>query len=106
MYLTAVDNNEAERAIKAFVHMRKNSLFVGSDAGGKAAAIHLSFLASCKQNKIDPVAYLTDVFTRINSMKTGELWQLLPDRWAQARKESNIQANSSENNLSKKPSMR
>ena len=101
-----IDNNEAERAIKAFVLMRKNSLFVGSDAGGKAAAIHLSFLASCKQNKIDPVAYLTDVFTRINSMKTSELWQLLPDRWAQARKESNIQANSSENNLSKKPSMR
>jgi transposase len=101
-----IDNNEAERAIKAFVLMRKNSLFVGSDAGGKAAAIHLSFLASCKQNKIDPVAYLTDVFTRINSMKTSELAQLLPDRWAQARKESNTQANSSENNLSKKPSMR
>jgi len=82
-----IDNNEAEQAIKDFVLMRKNSLFVGSDLGGKAAAIHLSFLASCKRNKIDPVAYLADVFTRINSLKTSELEQLLPNRWAQSRKE-------------------
>lgn len=82
-----IDNNEAEQAIKDFVLMRKNSLFVGSDLGGKAAAIHLSFLASCKRNKIDPVAYLADVFTRINSMKTSELEQLLPNRWSQSRKE-------------------
>jgi transposase len=81
-----VDNNVAEQAIKDFVLMRKNSLFVGSDAGGRAAAIHLSFMASCKANNINPVEYLTDVLTRINSMKTSELAQLLPDRWAQSRK--------------------
>ena len=81
-----IDNNESERAIKAFVLMRKNSLFVGSDAGGKAAATHLSFIASCKRNNINPVEYLTDVFTRINSMKTSQLDQLLPHRWAEIQK--------------------
>jgi transposase len=81
-----IDNNVAERAIKDFVLMRKNSLFVGSDAGGKAAAIHLSFMASCKANNVNPVEYLTYVFTRINSMKTSELEQLLPNRWAKSRK--------------------
>jgi transposase/regulator of replication initiation timing len=81
-----IDNNSAEQAIKDFVLMRKNSLFVGSDAGGRAAAIHLSFMASCKANNINPVEYLTDVFTRINSMKTSELAQLLPNRWAKSRK--------------------
>jgi transposase len=81
-----IDNNASERAIKSFVLMRKNSLFVGSDAGGKAAATHLSFMASCKRNNINPVDYLTDVFTRINSMKTSELDQLLPHRWAEIQK--------------------
>lgn len=76
-----MDNNETERTIKIFILTRKNSLFFGSDAGGRAAAIHLSFVASCERNKVDPLAYLTDVFTRINSMKFSELEQLLPDRW-------------------------
>lgn len=74
-------NNAAEREIKDFVIDRKNFLFAGSDAGGKSIAILLTLIASAKRNKIDPRAYLTDVFTRINSMKTSELEQLLPDRW-------------------------
>ena len=81
-----IDNNTSEQAIKSFVLMRKNSLFAGSDAGGMAAATHLSFIASCKRNNINPVEYLTDVFTRINSMKTSELDQLLPYRWAEIQK--------------------
>lgn len=81
-----IDNNTSEQAIKSFVLMRKNSLFTGSDAGGKAAATHLSFIASCKRNNISPVDYLTDVFTRINSMRTSELEQLLPHRWAGIQK--------------------
>jgi transposase len=83
--LTAFDNNACERTIKSWVLVRKNILFVGSDAGGKAAAIHLSFIASCNRLGIDPLEYLTDVYTRINSMKTSELDQLLPDRWARNR---------------------
>jgi len=81
-----IDNNTSEQAIKSFVLMRKNSLFAGSDAGGIAAATHLSFIASCKRNNINPIDYLTDVFTRINSMKTSQLDQLLPHRWAQIQK--------------------
>jgi transposase len=74
-------NNASERAIKQFVLARKNFLFAGSDDGGRAAAIHLSLVVSAKQNGIDPLAYMTDVLTRINSLKTSELDQLLPDRW-------------------------
>jgi transposase len=85
-----IDNNGAERAIKNFVLSRKNFLFIGSDAGGKAMAINLSFIVSCKRNNINPVAYLADVFSRINSMKTSELDQLLPDRWAKAQKQKPV----------------
>ncbi|MBZ0188468.1 MAG: transposase domain-containing protein, partial [Candidatus Obscuribacterales bacterium] len=76
-----IDNNETEQAIKGFVLSRKNFLFAGSNDGGSAAAVHLSFIASCNRNNIDPLDYLTDVFTRINSLKTSELEQLLPNRW-------------------------
>lgn len=79
-----IDNNPCERAIKQWCLIRKNSLFVGSDAGGKALAIHLSFVSSCNRLGIDPLEYLTDVYTRINSMKLSELEQLLPDRWAKS----------------------
>jgi len=77
----SIDNNETERAIKEFVLARKNFLFVGSDAGGRAMAVHLTLIHSWTRNNIYPVAYLTDVFTRINSMKTSELHQLLPHVW-------------------------
>jgi transposase len=80
-----VDNNACEREIKDFVLDRKNFLFAGSDAGGKAIAILLSLISSAKRNNVEPREYLTDVFSRINSMKTSELEQLLPDRWAKAR---------------------
>jgi transposase len=80
-----IDNNACERSIKSWVLVRKNALFLGSDAGGKAAAIHLSFISSCDRLGIDPLEYLTDVYSRINSMKTSELEQLLPDRWARSR---------------------
>lgn len=53
----------------------------GSEAAAKAGAIHLSLVASAKRNGIDPVAYLIDIFTRINSLRTSELEQFLPDRW-------------------------
>jgi transposase len=78
-----IDNNASEREIKSFVLDRKNFLFAGSDAGGKAIAILLSLIASANRNDIDPRKYLTDIFTRINSMKTSELHELLPDRWKQ-----------------------
>jgi transposase len=78
----SICNNASERAVKQFVLARKNFLFAGSDAGGSAAAVHLSLVVSAKRNGIDPLAYMTDVLTRINSLKTSELEQLLPDNWA------------------------
>lgn len=85
-----LDNNASERAIKDFVIMRKNALFVGSDEAGKAAAIHLSMVASAKRNGIDPVAYMTDVLSHINTLRRSELEQFLPHRWAEARKGTNV----------------
>jgi transposase len=80
----AIDNNESERAIKCWVLVRKNALFAGSDEGAKAIAVHLSFIATCKRNGINPVDWYADVLSRINvSMNTElELQQLLPHNWS------------------------
>lgn len=85
-----IDNNSCERTIKDFVLCRKNFLFVGSNEGGKAAAILLSFIATCHRLSIDPVEYFTDVFGRINAMKPAELATLVPTAWAKLRKQKKV----------------
>jgi transposase len=78
-----ISNNETERLIKDFVLVRKNILFMGSDRAGRASAILMTLIASANRNNLNPVEYLTDVFTRINSLLHNKelLKQLLPDRW-------------------------
>lgn len=75
------DNNEAERSHRSIAIGRKNWIMVGSDRGGEAAAIHFSFIASCKMNNIDPFAYLVDVLNRLPSTPPDQLDDLLPHRW-------------------------
>ncbi len=47
-----IDNNPAERAIRGIAIMRKNCLFAGSETGGQNLAIILSFVETCRANKI------------------------------------------------------
>jgi len=77
-----IDNNRAERAMRPIAIGRKNWLFVGSTAAGRRAAILATLIASCKENQVEPWAYLRDIFTRIPSRPSGTaLTDLLPDRW-------------------------
>lgn len=80
----AIDNNAAERALRAVVTGRKNWLFAGSDAGGRTAAILYSFTSSCQRHKLDSFAYLRDLFTRLPTHPPERIDDLLPDRWAAA----------------------
>ena len=60
-----IDNNAAERSLRAVALGRKNYLFAGSDAGGDRAAAIYSLLGTAKLNAIDPEAYLRYVLDRI-----------------------------------------
>jgi hypothetical protein len=51
-----IDNNSAERAIRPIAIGRKNYLFVGSEGGGKSAAIAYSLIQTAKLNGVDPQA--------------------------------------------------
>jgi len=79
-----IDNNISERTLKLIGIGRSNWLFVGSDQGGKTAAVLFSFTATCKHLGIDTFAYLRDVLARLPTQPAAGLEDLLPHRW-QAR---------------------
>ena len=73
-----IDNNIAERSLRAIALGRKNYLFAGSDAGGERAAILYSLLGTAKLNGIDPEAYLRYVLERIAEHPINRVDELLP----------------------------
>ena len=73
-----IDNNAAERALRAVALGRKNYLFAGSDSGGQRAAAMYSLIGSAKLNGINPEAYLSEVLTRIADHPINRIEELLP----------------------------
>jgi hypothetical protein len=78
-----IDNNAAERAIRALVLGRRNYLFAGSDAGGETASRLYSLIGTCRLNAIDPHLYLRHVVECIANHPINRIEELLP--WRVAR---------------------
>ncbi len=79
-----LDNNTAERSMRCIALGRKNYLFMGSEGGGKSAAIAYTLIETAKLNGVDPQAWLTDVLGRIADHKINRIDELLPWRYAEA----------------------
>ena len=80
-----IDNNAAERALRAVALGRKNYLFAGSNTGGERAAAIYSLIGSAKLNGMDPEAYLSDVLARIADHPINRIDELLPWNVAASR---------------------
>jgi len=79
----AIDNGEAERAIRPLAVGRSNWLHVGGDVGLKTASVLLSVCASVTRHRLNPWSYLRDVLDQLARRSTGEdVGELLPDVWA------------------------
>ena len=84
-----IDNNAAERALRAVALGRKNWLFAGSDEGGERAAAIYSLLGTAKLNDLDPEAYLRYVLERIAEHPINRIEELLP--WSVVPRLSSLQ---------------
>ena len=79
-----IDNNRVENAIRPFVVGRKGWLFSASVAGANASANLYSLVETAKGHGLDPVAYLTRVFTELPRATTQEhIDALMPARVAE-----------------------
>jgi transposase len=76
----AIDNNAVENALRPVAVGRKNWLHVGSDRGGRSAAVLMSLVQSCKRAENEPFAYLRDVLERVSTHPAVRIDDLLPDR--------------------------
>lgn len=73
-----IDNNLVENAIRPVALGRKNYLFAGSHQAAQRAAMIYSLLASCKNNGIEPQAWLKNILSVLPDCKMNRLHELLP----------------------------
>lgn len=77
--LIELDPNIAERAIRPQTVTRNNSLFAGSDGGGRTWATIAILLRTCRMNNVDPAAWLTQTLQRIaDQWPSAEIDALMP----------------------------
>ena len=61
---------------------RKNSLFAGSNEGAENWACLASLIETCKLNGVNPLAYFTDLLTRlVNGWPQKRIDELMPWLW-------------------------
>jgi transposase len=73
------DNNASENAIRPFVLGRKNWLFNKSPEGAESSCGMFSLIETAKQNGLEPLLYLRELFEKTPLASTPEDWEkLLP----------------------------
>jgi transposase len=81
----AIDNNLSERTLRAIAVGRNNWGVLGSENGGKTAAVLYSVVGTCKHLGIDPLRYLREALPALFALgekpSSEQLQEWLPDRW-------------------------
>ena len=80
-----MDNNRSERELRRVAVGRKAWLFVGSDDHAQAAANLFSLIASAQLHRLDPEAYLRDLFRVLPHWPAERYLELAPKYWGATR---------------------
>ena len=80
-----LDNNRSERELRRIAVGRKAWLFVGSDDHAVSAGHLFSLIASARLHRLDPEAYLRDLFRVLGHWPNGRYLELSPRYWAATR---------------------
>jgi transposase len=76
-------NNRSELELRRQVVGRKNWLFVGTDDAATVNTTFVSLLASCALHRLEPWAYLRDLFCLLPGWPQRRVLELAPAYWAQ-----------------------
>jgi transposase len=76
-----IDNNLVENDVRPSAVGRRRWLFIGHPEAGWRSAVIYTVIQSCRRRGLNPQEYLTDVLSRLPSMKNHEVKNLLPSRW-------------------------
>lgn len=82
-----IDNNLAERMLKAIAVGRRSYMFAGNDRAARRSATFYTWIETCRLHGVDPPTWLADVLPRIATARPSEYPDLLPQRWAELRRE-------------------
>ncbi len=74
-------NNRSERQLRRVATGRQAWLFVGSDLHGLTSGYLLTLIASARLHRLDPEAYLRDVFTVLPHWPRDRYLELAPRYW-------------------------
>lgn len=80
-----IDNNPVERAIRPTAIGKKNWLFIGESDAGQRSAVLFTIIEACRSRGIDPQTYLRDVLTRLPTMTTRQVKDVVPAAWGKAQ---------------------
>ena len=75
----SIDNNLAERMRRVQGIGRSKWTFLGSERGGRTAAVLCDLTGNLKHHGIDAFAYVQDILRRLPSQPAGQLDAPLPD---------------------------
>jgi len=87
-----IHNNISELHLRRQAVGRKNWLFVGSEDGGHINTIFVSLLASCAMHRIEPWAYLRDLFCVLPGWPITKVLDLAPVNWPTTLQQPSVQA--------------
>lgn len=80
-----LDNNASERELRRIAVGRKAWLFVGSDDHAHATGHLLTLIASARLHRLDPEAYLRDLFRVLPHWPRERFLELCPRDWSATR---------------------
>ena len=80
-----LDNNRSDASCAVVAVGRKAWLFVGSDDHAQAAGNLMSLIASARLHRLDPEAYLRDLFRVLPHWPSDRYLELAPKYWVATR---------------------
>jgi transposase len=80
-----LENNRSERELRRIAVGRKAWMFVGSDDHAQSAGHLFSLIDSARLHRLDPEAYLRDLFCVLAHWPRDRYLELAPKYWARTR---------------------